>query len=82
MRPDSANWFINKNMADFVTKEQRQALLNKDAQSLQRADDRALAEAILASLAEESRAGRVIAANSELSDTDASSAESTDVSGE
>jgi len=82
MRPDSANWFINKNMADFVTKEQRQALLNKDAQSLQRADDRALAEAILASLAEEAQAGRARAANSELSDTDASRAESPDVSRE
>lgn len=82
MRPEAANWFNNENMADFITKEQQQALLTKDEKSLQQADDRALAEAILASLAEEAQAGRARAANSELSDTDASRAESTDVSRE
>ncbi|MEK0428796.1 MAG: hypothetical protein RL001_1323 [Pseudomonadota bacterium] len=82
MRPQSANWFINKNMADFITKEQHQALLTEDEKSLQQADDRALAEAILASLAEESRAGRARAANSDLSPADSSWQESTDVGSE
>ena len=82
MRPDPAHWLTQQNIADFATKEQQQALLSQHEQSLQQADDLALAEAILASLAEESRAGRVIAENPELSDTDASTAESKDFSSE
>ena len=77
MRPDSANWL--NNIADFATKEQQQALLHKDEKSLQRANDRALAEAILASLAEESRAS---SANSDLSCIHTADPDNTDVRSE
>lgn len=70
MRPESAGWFNQTYIAEFATKEQQEALLNNNEDDLRQADDRALAEAILASLAEESRISRSKPAEAEPDSTE------------
>ncbi len=79
MRPESTSWLNNTNIADFVTREQHEALLNNDEDSLRKADDRALAEAILASLEDESMANRESPATPDRSDTDSLPPEITEI---
>ena len=50
MRSESAGWLTSSRLADFATDKQQAALATMNADSLQQADDHALAEAILASL--------------------------------